>query len=359
MSERPLISLCMIVKNEEKNLPRCLDSVKGVVDEMIIVDTGSSDKTKEIASSYGAKVYDFEWMNDFAAARNYGLDKATGKWILVLDADEELENSTKNSLRAILEESSVDAYECVWRNIMALTPEIEYKDSEMGGFIRVFRNKQEYRFRSMYHEAVFPAIYENQGKIEEKQQIIIIHYGLLSDTVQGGERTRNDRAFYYLTKALEQEPDNGHLQFYLGVEYYNRKDYQNAYRILKHVVLETNTKFASVDQTKKGLLILSDLALQRKEYDLAYGCARGCLSIQLFEKLNEKALNLYAESLFCILKQFDKQLPKLKGHQRLQMIRQRDSLISEFEKELSKSQSFVELSKTIEWQNSLRKYKRS
>ncbi|MGG4411271.1 glycosyltransferase family 2 protein, partial [Niallia taxi] len=82
------VSLCMIVKNEESVLDRCLASVAHLVDEVIIVDTGSTDKTKEIASKYTSKIFDFEWINDFSAARNFAAEQATGDWILVLDADE-------------------------------------------------------------------------------------------------------------------------------------------------------------------------------------------------------------------------------------------------------------------------------
>ncbi|MGM9985612.1 MAG: glycosyltransferase [Bacillaceae bacterium] len=82
------ISLCMIVKNEEEVLATCLESVQKLVDEIIIIDTGSSDKTKEIAATFGAKIYDFEWINDFAAARNYSFSKATKEYILWLDADD-------------------------------------------------------------------------------------------------------------------------------------------------------------------------------------------------------------------------------------------------------------------------------
>ncbi len=82
------LSLCMIVKNEEENIGRCLASVKPVVDEMIVVDTGSTDRTIDIAKAFGAQVYDFEWTNNFAEARNFSLSKAAGDWILVLDADE-------------------------------------------------------------------------------------------------------------------------------------------------------------------------------------------------------------------------------------------------------------------------------
>lgn len=82
------ISLCMIVKNEEEVLARCLNSVKDIVDEIIIVDTGSTDKTKEIAKHYTNNIFDFEWIDDFATARNFSFSKASKKYIMWLDADD-------------------------------------------------------------------------------------------------------------------------------------------------------------------------------------------------------------------------------------------------------------------------------
>ena len=96
------ISLCMIAKDEEKNIGAALDSVKGICDEIIVVDTGSRDKTKEIALSSGAKVVDFKWNDDFSAARNESLKHATKEWILVLDCDEVMEKKHHQMLLDIL-----------------------------------------------------------------------------------------------------------------------------------------------------------------------------------------------------------------------------------------------------------------
>lgn len=84
------ISLCMIVKDEEDVIGRCLDCVKDIMDEIIIVDTGSTDRTKEIVSAYTSNIYDFEWIDDFSAARNYSFSKATKDYIMWLDADDVL-----------------------------------------------------------------------------------------------------------------------------------------------------------------------------------------------------------------------------------------------------------------------------
>ncbi|MEW6003159.1 MAG: glycosyltransferase, partial [Nitrospirota bacterium] len=104
-SQSVSISLCMIVKNEEQNIARALSSVKPVVDEMIVVDTGSTDRTKDIAKAFGAKVYDFAWTDSFSDARNFSLSKASGKWILVLDADEVISAFDHEKLRELIKGS--------------------------------------------------------------------------------------------------------------------------------------------------------------------------------------------------------------------------------------------------------------
>ena len=86
----PKISGCLIVKNEEENLPKCLTSLSPFVDELIIVDTGSTDLTRQVAQEFTSKLFHFDWCDDFAAARNFALEKTSGEWILTLDADEEL-----------------------------------------------------------------------------------------------------------------------------------------------------------------------------------------------------------------------------------------------------------------------------
>lgn len=97
------ISLCMIVRNEEEALPGCLSSIKGIADEIVIVDTGSTDRTKEVARSFGAKVFDFGWINDFAAARNYSFRQATQEYILWLDADDRIAERDRRILLELKE----------------------------------------------------------------------------------------------------------------------------------------------------------------------------------------------------------------------------------------------------------------
>ena len=114
---RRSLSVCMIVKNEELNLAKCLMSVKPVADEIIVVDTGSTDKTKLIGSALGAKVFDFTWTNNFSEARNYSLSKASGDWMLVLDADEMISPLDHASLRSLIQQADKRfAYSMTTRN---------------------------------------------------------------------------------------------------------------------------------------------------------------------------------------------------------------------------------------------------
>ena len=116
MTKAVKLSLCMIVKNEKAFLERCLKSVQGLVDEIIVVDTGSRDKTKEIALRFGAKVYDFNWCDDFSLARNEWLKYATGDWILVLDADEMIAQEDFKKIRWLMEQDKFKGYYLCQRN---------------------------------------------------------------------------------------------------------------------------------------------------------------------------------------------------------------------------------------------------
>ncbi len=150
------ISACVIVKNEEKNLPRWFQGVKEIADEYIVVDTGSTDKTKEIALQNGAKVFDFAWINDFSAAKNYAIEQAKGNWIIFLDADEYFHANDFNILRRKIKfyhkEKNVDVLMCKLDNI-----DVDNHNQSVGVIYqaRIFRNKKYIRYKGAIHEALF------------------------------------------------------------------------------------------------------------------------------------------------------------------------------------------------------------
>ena len=143
---RPKVSACMIVKNEERALDRCLSSLHGAVDEIIVVDTGSVDRTAEIAKAHGAQVSHFDWVNDFSAARNAALDRATGEWVLSIDADEWLaHDDSRRFVREAVRTNQRVAY-APWTH---LTTGMSYFNSA-----RLFRregNRWEYRVHEQVH----------------------------------------------------------------------------------------------------------------------------------------------------------------------------------------------------------------
>ena len=148
------ISLCMIVKNEEESLERCLNSLKGIVDEIIIVDTGSTDRTKEIARRYGAKVSDFKWNYDFAAARNYAFSQATCDYIYSADADEELDEENRQrffSLKADLSELYIDIVQMYYCNQLSFRTVYNY-DKELRP--KLFKRVRNFVWMDPIHEQV-------------------------------------------------------------------------------------------------------------------------------------------------------------------------------------------------------------
>lgn len=187
------LSVCMIVKNEEKNVSDCLESIKDVADEIIIVDTGSTDKTKEVVSNYNVQIFDFNWIDDFSAARNFSLSKATGDFVCWLDADDIVENPEE--INNLLKESDSKIYNF----------NIKY-GNDLFSQARLFRNYYNIKFSGRVHE--YPII----DNLSVKDTAInVIH-----KTEKHITEDRTDRNFRILQKEIEEDPNNTRALFYLG-----------------------------------------------------------------------------------------------------------------------------------------------
>jgi len=183
------LTLAMIVKNESERLSECLAIVKPIVDDIVIVDTGSSDDTVEVARSLGARTFRYDWCDDFSAARNESLRHATGDWILMLDADELIAEPDLPRVRSIVDADEFDAVQFILANYcdecdsMWWTP-VEGSRALSRGFsgyirvplVRMWRNRPEYRFRGCVHETIVGSIREAHGRIAQTD-ILIHHYG--------------------------------------------------------------------------------------------------------------------------------------------------------------------------------------
>ncbi len=182
MKTLPKLSLCMIVKNEEDVLARCLKSVKSLVNEIIIVDTGSTDKTLDIAKDFGAIILQYEWTDDFSAARNFSLNHVTGEWILVLDADEILMFDSNEQIARLLKDDDAEGYFIRIVNLLGEPPDFEISD---GLAVRLFRNRQEYQFEGVIHEQIKNSISRKRGDQTLKRiPLTIYHDGYLADCLK-------------------------------------------------------------------------------------------------------------------------------------------------------------------------------
>ena len=205
----PLISLCMIVKNEEKNLPRCLESVCGLVDEMVVLDTGSEDNTISIAQSFGAKVYQIPWPGNFSAARNESVKKACGDWILYLDADEVLDPcGYPDCIRKAASDPEVTAWSIPIRCL-----KWESDSYSVTVNIRLFRNLPELRFENEVHERIEPALYRIGAKIATAP-FFIDHFGYRLPPEEMKEKL--ERNLLLSQKHLERDPDDPYCLYYVG-----------------------------------------------------------------------------------------------------------------------------------------------
>lgn len=182
-AEGVLLSACLIVKNEARFLDSCLRSVEPLVDEVVVVDTGSTDRTKQIAKKHGARLYDFKWVDDFSAARNHALDRARGAWILYIDADERVRPASAAHLRAQLLNPAYVAYYVLLHSRPRFTPYWE---------MRLFRNETRIRFRGVIHENIWPGIDAHRAAVGGRigrSELVFDHEGYEGD--QGAKHRRN------------------------------------------------------------------------------------------------------------------------------------------------------------------------
>ncbi len=214
--EKPLLTLSMIVKNEEKMLRGCLESAEKIVDEIVIVDTGSTDRTIEIAKEFGAKIYHFDWINDFAAARNEAIKHSKGRWILYLDADERISQFEIQKFRKSLSELSENSggLICTIESPHAKLTGGE-SDVHRGSYPRIFRNLgiDKVKFQGRVHEQISPSLKENDLQLLQSD-IIIYHLGYdQSRDIMEGKIERNYRM---LLQHVREEPTNGYAWYQLG-----------------------------------------------------------------------------------------------------------------------------------------------
>lgn len=197
------LSLAVIARNEEAVITRCLESAKNVADELIVVDTGSQDRTCDLARKAGAKVIEHPWGDDFSAARNASLDACSGEWILVLDADEYLPESSGIAIQSLLSKpsSSPRAFHLINKSSTD-----GGKTGMLGKIVRLFPNRPDVRYEWPVHEQVATSLQRANIPILDTE-IEIIHTGYSSTEVNQKKQTRNLRILdAFLSKTPDQHP---------------------------------------------------------------------------------------------------------------------------------------------------------
>ena len=216
------ISLCMIVKNEEKHIARCLDSVAELVDEIIIIDTGSTDRTVEIVSNYTSKVYTYPWEDDFSKARNYSFSKATMDYCMWMDADDILEETERDKFLQLKQSLASDI------DIVMMKYNTSFDEAGKPSFSyfreRWIRNCAEYCWIGAVHEVIPP-----------KGRIIYSDVAVCHKKMGAGDPDRNLKI--YQKMIADGKPLEPRQQYYYGRELYYHKQYKEAVSVLEEFLL--------------------------------------------------------------------------------------------------------------------------
>ena len=281
----------MIVRDEQDFLPGCLESVRDIVDEIIIVDTGSSDRTKEIAAESGALVFDFKWNDDFSAARNFSLSRATCNWILVLDADELVsEDGKKEILKLIntplfclkdvvgfkLDQRTYflkgGASAVVTTDDTALSKNYgSYKSSKL---VRLFKNNPSIRFKNKVHELVEHSIRSVGGEIVETS--IVLHH--FSQTRKDRLRSKKEDYTDMLWKQLEKEPDNPRYNKQVADAFMGKGKYDLALKYFTRA-LKSDPKYPGIlADLGRVYLKLNDVKKAMKLFNMAIAMDKNDIS---------------------------------------------------------------------------------
>ncbi|WP_027409310.1 glycosyltransferase family 2 protein [Anoxybacteroides tepidamans] len=232
----PSISLCMMVKNEEDFIEQCLASVQEVVNEIIIVDTGSTDNTISICGKFQTKIYQYAWNNHFADARNFGLSKASGDWILWMDADEELEQGKSDLIRQSIQKT---------KSPVLLLPIINYYGDgfpvqENQTFLcyqpRLFRNRVGIQFLNRIHETLHLPDDFLSYDLSETVDVSLHHYGYIKEVTQ-----RKNKGYRNKQLLMEEMNDPNHspwVEYHLASEFYRENNYTLAFSYINASILK-------------------------------------------------------------------------------------------------------------------------
>jgi len=306
------LSVCLITKDNEKTIRGCLESIKPIADEIIIADTGSTDKTREIASSFNAKIFSYPWDNNFSNAKNFAISKASGKWILAIDADEVISRKDLEKIKELIkEENNTLGYYLVQRNYTnekgelgwISTKDDEYEESKIAkGYterkmLRLFRNDERIRFEGAVHDSVIKSIERIGRELIKDSEIPIHHFGYLNRSKERTEmyieiEKQNIKEDYfqyyqiasqlhsigkineatdYLLKSLKLNPEFGYTYLELAIIGIKKGKLSES----KHLLI----KSLQLKQTETAWSNLGIIEAYEKNFDKAIGCLKNAVAM--------------------------------------------------------------------------------
>lgn len=231
--DRPRVSLCMIVRDNERTIRPALESIKPWVDEMIVVDTGSTDATPDICRELGARVEQFAWCDDFSAARNESLKYASGEWLFWMDSDDTMPAACGRRLRSLVDENHRDDVYGYVMQVHCPSPD-DRTDLTVVDHVKMFRNRSDLRFEHRIHEQILPAIRRAGGEVEFTD-VFVVHSG--ADRTPEGRQRKLERDYRLLKLDLQERPDHPFVLFNLGMTYDDDGRHEEAIECLRRSLM--------------------------------------------------------------------------------------------------------------------------
>jgi len=264
-----MLSLCLICRDNARTIRPCLESIRPWVDEMVVVDTGSTDETPQIALELGARLFHFAWCDDFAAARNESLRHARGQWIFWMDSDDSISEDNGRNLRQL-------AYRRHGPRTLGFVMQVWCPGEERSAdltvvdHVKMFRNHPEIRFEFRLHEQVLPSIKRLGGDVEWTD-ISVLHSG--ADRTLEGRRRKYERDVRILGEELEARPEHPFVLFNLGMTHGDMDDHERAVEYLERCVAVSHQSDSHL--RKAYALLVSSLERCRRVVEVSDACHRG------------------------------------------------------------------------------------
>lgn len=294
------ISLCMIVKNEEEFLEKNLRSASHYVEDLVVVDTGSTDCTKEIAMKYTQKIYDFSWCNDFSAARNFSLEKASYDWVLVLDADEKIIDFDVRNVQKLIIANNPVVGRIKRINILSDATGERHLSERISRFF----NRQLYHYEGIIHEQIVNINRNPHQTVPLK--ITVEHLGYTQEVIS--RTAKISRNLTLLEQALSEAPEDTYLLYQLGKSYYLAKNYNEAIQCFKKALsMPINFELEYIEDLVEtyGYALINNAnyteSLELEKFEQYYGGLSDYLFLMgLIYMNNAKFLQAIGQFLRCI-----------------------------------------------------------